>query len=384
LDRPTQLDFLAPQSLLFTRSRPRFERSVSHRDVERGAAPSTTPETIRGGLALHGTGVGEHASATGLRSAGMSNRTRFAAAGRIACIAFAATVIGTFFVGDARAGTTPLPVGDVERDGGVTRTVLASVAPPNGPGTSLYLTRVRIAPRTSVPEHVHAGTQVARIERGVLGYEILVGSAVVDRADGTQRSYTAPKTVTLRPGDVVSELPGMVHRARNATEKAVIVTTAALVESTAALSTPVDAASTGTVVTTDRFELVVDSRDVTTVGPAGVRSYGTVVEHGTAIIDGETVRVDITVQVDYTEGSGPWTGILTITWPDGSRLGATIAGATLATTDGGAQFGSTLGVIGGSGRYAAVTGGSGTYMGSRPGAIGAPLSVEVSLRLVGV
>lgn len=316
----------------------------------------------------------------------MSNRTQsFASSGRIARLALAATGIGAVLLGSgAQATTAPLPVGDVERNGGVTRTVLASVAPPNGPGTSLYLTRVRIAPRTPLPEHFHDGTQVARVDRGVLTYEIVVGGAVVHRADGTQKSYTAPKIVTLRPGDVVNELPGMVHRARNASEKAVIITTAALIKSTAGLSTPIGAAATGTPLSTDRFELVVDSRDVSTAGATGNRSYGTVVEHGTATIDGETVRVDITVQVDYTDGSGPWTGILTITWPDGSKVGATMAGATLATTDGGAQFGSTLGVIGGRGRYAAVTGGSGTYVGSRPGAIGAPLSVEVSLRLAGV
>lgn len=305
--------------------------------------------------------------------------------GRLARVALAAAVVGTLLLGSTvRATAGPRAAGDVHHDRGVTRTVLASVAPPNAPGTSLSLTRVRIAPRTSLAEHTHDGTQVARVDRGVLTYEIVSGRAVVHRADGTRKSYTAPKKVKLRPGDVVDELPGMVHRARNAGGKAVIVTTAALIDSTAGLSTPVGAPATGTAMATDRFELVVDSRDLTTAGATGKRSYGTVVEHGTATIGGETVRVDLTVQVDYTDGSGPWTGILTITWPDGSKVGATIAGATLATADGGAQFGSTLGVIGGSGRYAAVTGGSGTYTGSRPGAIGAPLSVQVSLTLTGL
>jgi len=281
-------------------------------------------------------------------------------------------------------GPTVLPVGDVVEKDGITREVLASVSPPNAPGTALYLTRVRIAPGSPLPEHFHDGTQVARIISGVLTYEVVSGVAVVARADGSHVDHTGPTTVKLRPGDVVTELPGMVHRGRNATRKPVVTETAALLDATAGLSTPVGAAATGATVTSGRFDLVVDAKSLLTAGPTGTRSYGTVVEHGTATIAGEAVRFDLTVQLDYTSGRGPFTGIYSLTWPDGSTLGGTLAGATLPSADGGAAFAATMGVIGGSGRYAAVTGGSGTYAGSRAGAIGAPLVVELALTLTGV
>ena len=281
-------------------------------------------------------------------------------------------------------GPTVLPVGDVVEKDGITREVLASVAPPNAPGTALYLTRVRIAPGSPLPEHFHDGTQVARVISGVLTYEVVSGVAVVSRADGTRDDYTGPATVKLRPGDVVTELPGMIHRGRNATKKPVVTETAALLDATAGLSTPVGTSATATTVASGRFDLSVDAKNLVTAGPTANRSYGTVVEHGTATIAGEAVRFDLTVQLDYTSGRGPFTGIYTLTWPDGSTLGGTMAGATLPSADGGATFAATMGVIGGSGRYAAVTGGSGTYAGSRSGAVGAPLTVEFAITPAGV
>lgn len=282
------------------------------------------------------------------------------------------------------SGPTVLPVGDVVEKDGITREVLASVAPPNAPGTALYLTRVRIAPGSPLPEHFHDGTQVARVVSGVLTYEVVRGVAAVIRADGSRDDYAGPATVKLRPGDVVTELPGMIHRGRNATRKPVVTETTALLDATAGLSTPVGATATGTTVASGRLDLVVDAKNLVTAGPTAERSYGTVVEHGTATVAGESVRFDLTVQLDYTVGRGPFTGVYTLTWPDGSTLGGTLAGATLPSADGGAAFAATMGVIGGSGRYAAVTGGSGTYAGSRSGAIGAPLTVEFTITPTGV
>lgn len=283
----------------------------------------------------------------------------------------------------AVTGPTVLPVGDLSDKNGITREVLASVLPPNAPGTALYLTRVRIAPGSPLPEHFHDGTQVARVVSGVLTYEVVSGVARVDRADGSSATYTGPASVKLRPGDVVTEFPGMVHQGRNATKRPVVTVTAALLDATAGLSTPVGATSTAPL-STGQFELVVDSKNLVTAGPSANRSYGTVVEHGSATVGGEAVRVDLTVQIDYTSGRGPWTGVMTLTWPDGSTLGGTLAGATIPSADGGAAFAATVGIAGGSGRYAAVTGGSGTYAGSRAGAVGSPLMVQVSLSPTGV
>jgi hypothetical protein len=170
----------------------------------------------------------------------------------------------------------------------------------------------------------------------------------------------------------------MVHQGQNATRRPVVTVTAALLAGTAGLSTPVGAAVAGTAVA-GTFPVAVDAKTTSTVGPAGSRSYGTVVEHGDTTIGGEAVHLDLTVQINYTDGSGPWTGLMTITWPDGTTLGGALQGATVATTDGGASFGATIGVIGGTGRFAGATGGAGTYVGSRPGALGSPITATIDL-----
>ncbi|MEI7999940.1 MAG: cupin domain-containing protein [Actinomycetes bacterium] len=282
----------------------------------------------------------------------------------------------------AAATSTPtlLPVDDVSSKGGITRKVLGAASPSNGPGQSLYLTRVRIAPGVPLPEHFHAGTQVFRVMSGTLTYTIVEGSAVVTRSGGASRTYFAPTTLELQPGDALVEPPGMVHRGKNATRRPVVTVTAALLANTAGLSTPVGAAVAGTAVA-GTFPLALDAKTTNTVGPAGSRSYGTVVEQGDTTIGGEAVRLDLTAQINYTDGSGPWTGLMTLTWPDGTTLGGTIQGATVATNDGGASFVGTIGVIGGTGRFAGATGGSGTYVGSRPGALGSPITATIDLTL---
>ncbi len=62
-----------------------------------------------------------------------------------------------------------------------------------------------------------------------------------------------------------------------------------------------------------------------------------------------------------------------------------MSGATIATKDGGAVFGGTIGVVGGTGIYKGVTGGTGTYTGSRAGALGATtLQTRTELNVLGL
>lgn len=295
---------------------------------------------------------------------------------------------------DATATTLP-PAGSVVRAKGVTRTVLSVTEPANAPGQVLYLTRVRIAPRTKLTEHFHDGTQIASVQSGVLTYRITSGSATISAANGTTRSVSGPRTVRIRAGESLVEGAGLVHYGSNATSRPVVILTAALIARGAGLSTPVGSAAAGSPLFGTNplvVNLTIPSRSVLTVGPGGERTAGSLVETGTgSVVDDRAstgpyqVRLDATVLFSYTRGSGPFTGVMVYTWPaDGSTVVAMASGATLATEDGGAAFAATLGVVGGTGRFARITGGTGTYSGSRAGAVGSPITTSTSLTVTGI
>jgi quercetin dioxygenase-like cupin family protein len=295
------------------------------------------------------------------------------------------------------ATATSLPAaGSVVRAKGITRTVLSVSEPANAPGQVLYLTRVRIAPKARLSEHFHDGTQIATVESGVLTYRITSGSVTITRADGTARTVTGPRTVRIRAGQSLVEGAGLTHYGANATTKPVVILTAALIATGAGLSTPIGTAATAS---TGLFgpdglavDLTVPTRNVATVGPAKDRTAGSLIETGTGTVGDDRastgpyqVRLDATVLFSYVGGSGPFTGVFTYTWPaDGSTLVAMASGATVATADGGATFAATLGVVGGTGRFAPVTGGTGTYTGSRAGAVGSPIATRTRLSVSGL
>ncbi len=123
---------------------------------------------------------------------------------------------------------------------GITRTELAETQPSNAPGQTLYLQEVRIAPGAQLPLHLHQGTQVASILRGVLTYDIESGTASVTRADGTTEEFTGPTQIKLRPGDAITETETLVHFGSNAGKKPVVIMVAALLADGAPLATPVE------------------------------------------------------------------------------------------------------------------------------------------------
>jgi quercetin dioxygenase-like cupin family protein len=285
----------------------------------------------------------------------------------------------------AATSTTALAApstGDATETDGVTTTVLGLTQPPNAAGRTLSLEQVVIDPGAHLSPQQPAGTQVVRIESGRLEFRVISGHVSVSKAGGTPETVKGPTTIELRAGDTVIQTAGVERAARNQTERPVRAIVAALLPEGAALSSPATDDESGTPLHLDTVLSVTDSALVT-VGPLGQYRYGTVTETGTSQVDGEEVRVDVTAQVRYTDGNGPFWGVLTLTFPDGSTIGASFTGATLATEEGGAQFASTVGVIGGTGRYADVTSGSGTYKGSRPAAAGTePLTTEIDLNIV--
>lgn len=298
--------------------------------------------------------------------------------------------------GATGATATTLPrAGSVVSANGITRTVLSVSEPANAPGQVLYLTKVRIAPKARLAEHFHDGTQVATVQSGVLTYRITSGSVTITSAKGVARTVTGPRTVRLRAGESLVEGAGLTHYGANATRKPVVILTAALIASGAGLATPVGSATTGAGLFGTAplaVTLSIPARSVATVGPAGERTAGSLTETGTGMVGDDRastgpyeVRLDATVLFSYTRGSGPFTGVMTYTWPaDGSTLVATASGATVATADGGATFAATLGVVGGTGRFAGVTGGTGTYTGSRDGAVGSPITTNTELTVTGL
>ncbi|MFM7061002.1 MAG: cupin domain-containing protein [Actinomycetes bacterium] len=293
-------------------------------------------------------------------------------------------------IGATGASTTTLPVaGSVVRAKGITRTVLSVSRPANAPGQVLYLTRVRIAPKSRLTEHFHDGTQIASVQSGVLSYRITSGTVTITGRNGTVRTVTGPRTVRIRAGESLVESAGLTHYGSNATSKPVVILTAALIAEGAGLSTPVGTGATGTEIAIAADLSVTENRLLSLETPAGTRLIGTAVETAGATVGagpakGQAVRVSLAEQVTYVNGAGPWSAILTLTFGDGSQILGSVAGATVPTGEG-ATFAGTIEVLAGTGRYSAVTGGTGTYTGGRTGVLGASaLPTQITLRVAGL
>jgi hypothetical protein len=130
--------------------------------------------------------------------------------------------------------------------------------------------------------------------------------------------------------------------------------------------------------------LTSDSRTLVQAGPGNTITYGWNRLLGTAILNGQTVGVDMLGSVQYTSGNGPFSGFVTFTFADGATLGVSMQGVTDAaanTTD--ASFAATLGVIGGTGTYVAAKG-SGTFTGTRQAQLGGQVQAVFDLDLQGI
>lgn len=103
--------------------------------------------------------------------------------------------------------------------------------PPGAPGRTLTLVKYTIAPGAQLPAHVHPGVQLASIQSGTLTYTVISGTAAVRRgATATGETVRGPATVTLGPGDDVTELGDMVHFGTNKTDAPVVIMATLLTE----------------------------------------------------------------------------------------------------------------------------------------------------------
>lgn len=118
------------------------------------------------------------------------------------------------------------------------------------------------------------------------------------------------------------------------------------------------------------------------IGRDGSQTYGQNTLVGDAQVLGETAQVEILGNVDYTKGSGPFFGFLSVRWSDGSSVVFDMDGEAVRDADGATELRSDLRHIGGSGRYVDAEAAA-EFRGSRAAAVGSPITIELTLDVTG-
>jgi hypothetical protein len=119
------------------------------------------------------------------------------------------------------------------------------------------------------------------------------------------------------------------------------------------------------------------------VGRGGEITYGFNQLDGTAFTPSGNVAVEILGNVEYTKGSGPFFGFVTLKFASLSTLGLHMEGTATLRKDGTTALKAKLRVIGGN---AAFTGASGTgsFTGERKAALGSPIQITVTINVRGI
>jgi hypothetical protein len=97
-------------------------------------------------------------------------------------------------------------------------------------------------------------------------------------------------------------------------------------------------------------------------------------------IDGQQVTFEVLVSLEYTDGSGPFTGFLSLLWPNGDAVACRYEGVVVRDEAGDSRWNSILHVIDGSGSLTGATG-QGTVSGFRSAALGGPVEYTVDLNI---
>lgn len=107
-----------------------------------------------------------------------------------------------------------------------TREVRNTGLPEMAPGYELTLTRVTIPAGAIISAHMHSGMQLAHIESGTVHYTVVSGAAPYTR--NLEDVLQAGDAMDFGPGDRITELPGMVHIAKNLGDEPVVIYTTSL------------------------------------------------------------------------------------------------------------------------------------------------------------
>src|SRR5262245_23634126 len=118
----------------------------------------------------------------------------------------------------------------------------------------------------------------------------------------------------------------------------------------------------------------------TTFYTVGQRQFG--VGRLASIVDigGEQVTFEVLVSLDYTSGSGPFTGFVSLIWPNGDAVACRYEGVVVRDAAGDSQWNSIVHVIEGSGSLTGATG-VGTVSGFRSVALGGSVEYTVDLTI---
>ena len=132
------------------------------------------------------------------------------------------------------------------------------------------------------------------------------------------------------------------------------------------------------------FELAGDpaGQHTTSVGADESTLYGVVRLIGQADLEGRPVDVDLLFSPLYRDGTGPFTGWITLTDEGGDVLGLGFSGYSVkrgAATD----IEGAVGVVGGTGEYQSVTG-NGQMRALRDGDVGSNVRYDLVLDLAGM
>ena len=125
-----------------------------------------------------------------------------------------------------------------------------------------------------------------------------------------------------------------------------------------------------------------DGQHTTAVGVDGSTLYGMVRLVGTADLEGRPVDVELLFSPLYQDGSGPFTGWMTLTDAGDDVLVLGFSGYSVrrgAETD----IEGAVGVVGGTGAYEGVTG-NGQMSAVRGGEVGSNVRYDLSLDLAGM
>jgi hypothetical protein len=160
----------------------------------------------------------------------------------------------------------------------------------------------------------------------------------------------------------------------------VAVVIAALVLSVAA---PAVAKSNG--VTKISFTVTLSSQQkiLEQVGRGGAITYGWNELMGTASTPSGDVHVTLLGNVEYTNGSGPFFGFMTLKFASLSTLGLHLEGHATLGKDDATALKSKLRVIGGNAAFTGATG-NGSFTGTRAAALGSPIVIKVTIKVRGI
>lgn len=121
------------------------------------------------------------------------------------------------------------------------------------------------------------------------------------------------------------------------------------------------------------------------IGPDNNEQYGFGILRGETTLNGQKVLVELQCGIDYTNGSGPFMGFWTFTFPNGDVLAFDYTGdATTDEQSGERSISGVSRVIGGTGAYVEASGSATISGSSSSGAVGKNAAYEFVFRVNGL